>query len=575
MTTSLVDAESVLAIDLGSIYTRALLFDVVEGQYHFIAGGVVPSTANAPFRDVGEGVHLAVERLQTTTGRVLLSPEARLILPSQPNGSGVDRLVVTYSCGPRLKMVTAGLLPDVSLESAQRLAATVYSKVIDSIGLNDRRRPEVQIDAILHAGPDLILLTGGSEYGASRSVFKLVDLLRLVCQILPREKRPEILYAGNSALARRIKESLEKWTPVTLSANLRPSIDVEDLDAAQEALGRVVTRLRTRQIGGLEALAGISSLPPSPGAQGLGRIVRFLSKVYDPLKGVLGVDVGASSTVMAAAIAGKLSLCVTPYGMGSGLPELAAEGHLDEIMQWLPAAVAPAVVRDYLWQKSLYPALIPMSEEILWIEQAAARQALRLAMQQTLAGWPGLKTSFEPVLACGSVLCRAPSPAQSLFMLLDGLQPVGISTLILDQNGLAASLGAIARLNNLLPVQVLESGSFLNLGTVICPLSRARFGSPVLKVRLEYEQGNEAEFEIRQGTITALPLQQGQTAQLHLQPLRGSEIDGGGKRSAGRFKITGGACGAVVDARGRPLILPSDPQRRYELIKKWKLALGE
>src|SRR5512142_1759041 len=125
--TSLVDAESVLAIDVGSFNTRALLFDVVDGQYHFISSAVAPTTAGAPFRDISEGVHIALERLQEITGRHLIGSEAQLILPSQNDGSGVDRLALTCSAGGDLNIVTTGLLGDVSLLSAQRLAGTTYS----------------------------------------------------------------------------------------------------------------------------------------------------------------------------------------------------------------------------------------------------------------------------------------------------------------------------------------------------------------------------------------------------------------------------------------------------------------
>ncbi len=82
--TSLVDAESVLAVDIGSVNTRALLFDVVDGQYHFISSGVAPSTTGAPFRDVSEGVSQAVKRLQENIGRVLIDKDGLLIIPSQP-----------------------------------------------------------------------------------------------------------------------------------------------------------------------------------------------------------------------------------------------------------------------------------------------------------------------------------------------------------------------------------------------------------------------------------------------------------------------------------------------------------
>ena len=32
--------------------------------------------------------------------------------------------------------------------------------------------------------------------------------------------------------------------------------------------------------------------------------------------------------------------------------------------------------------------------------------------------------------------------------------------------------------------------------------------------------------------------------------------------------------GVVIDARGRPLVLPEDPVRRRELLKKWLFSVG-
>ena len=185
-----------------------------------------------------------------------------------------------------------------------------------------------------------------------------------------------------------------------------------------------------------------------------------------------------------------------------------------------------------------------------------------------------MSMSFEPILASGAILSQTSSPVHSLLMLLDGLQPVGITSFFLDQNGLIAGLGAIARINNVLPVQVLESGALLNLGTVISPISQARYGTPILQVRLEYEDGNEMRSEVRQGSIVSLPLRSGQTAHIHLMPLRRTIITQRGQPNGGSFKITGGVCGAVIDARGRPLYLPPDASRRRDLIKKWTMMLG-
>src|SRR5512143_3141394 len=123
MPSSLVQNESILAIDVGATTTRAVLFDVVEGQYRFVASGQAPSTAEAPFKDIGLGVREAVTNLQNITGAALISTQDNsLIAPSQPDGSGVDAVVATMSAGPAVRTVVVGLLPDVSLKSAQRLA---------------------------------------------------------------------------------------------------------------------------------------------------------------------------------------------------------------------------------------------------------------------------------------------------------------------------------------------------------------------------------------------------------------------------------------------------------------------
>jgi len=115
MPSSLVEGDSLLAIDIGAANTRAVLFDVVEGEYRFVASGQAPSTAEAPFKDVSEGARNAIANLQTIIGRILLDASRNLIIPSQSNSSGVDTFVVTMSAGPTLKAVTVGLLADVSL----------------------------------------------------------------------------------------------------------------------------------------------------------------------------------------------------------------------------------------------------------------------------------------------------------------------------------------------------------------------------------------------------------------------------------------------------------------------------
>ncbi len=573
MATSIVDAQSVLVIDLGSVNTRALLFDVVEGEYHFIAVGSSPTTHEAPFRDVREGIHLAILKLQGITGRVLAGEDTQLIIPAQPNGSGVDRMALVYSAGPELHIVISGLLNEVSMESLQRLAGQAYGKIVESVGLNDRRRMEAQLDAIVRCGPDLLLLAGGTDGGASRSVVRQVELVNLMCRILPVDRRPEILYVGNQLLAAKIKENLEKLTPTTIAPNIRPSIDVEDINPASAALSQVLTRLRTRKLGGLDSYLSTLSTPALPEAAGLGHIVRFLSGIYDP-KPVLAVDVGSAWTTLVTAKHGELINNVFPYGVGSGISGIMQQNKVEEVAQWLPIHIPLPDVRDYLYQKALYPASIPMNSEALAIEQALARQIIRTALQGSLVRWPSMSMAFEPILASGSILTSGSTAAQALLILLDSLQPAGITLAALDQNGILPALGAISTFNTVLPVQVIENGALLNLATVIAPISNEKIGTPVLSVRVEHENGSSTTHQITQGSLTALPISAGKKVRVHLKPLRRVELNPYGGQRLTSFNATGGACGLVIDCRGRPLQLPKDDSRRRDMIRKWLTALG-
>jgi hypothetical protein len=185
---------------------------------------------------------------------------------------------------------------------------------------------------------------------------------------------------------------------------------------------------------------------------------------------------------------------------------------------------------------------------------------------------PSLTPPYEPIIVCGATLTQAPSAGQSALALLDGLQPVGVTTLVLDPNNLTPALGAAAGVNPLLPVQVLESGAYINLGTVVSPVSDAPLGNPILNARLVYEDNRETTIDVKHGSLHLLPLARGESALLYLEALDNTDL--GMIRPGRGVKIIGGLLGAVIDARGRPLQLPSDAERRQELHKKWVWTLG-
>jgi hypothetical protein len=578
------EGNSLLAVDVGGANTRAALFDVVEGQYRFIAAGTAASTAAAPFRDISHGVRGAIQHLQSITGRVMLDADGRLLTPMQADGSGVDSFVSTLSAGPAMKTALIGLLADVSLESARRLAETCYTRIVDITGVSDARRPDQRIDALMRLQPDALLIAGGTDGGAFRSVQKILEPSGLAAFLLAPEKRPSVLFAGNQQMQNEVRDLLGKVSAsLHFSPNVRPSLEIEDIEPAARELAALFIAVRKRQVMGIDQLESWTGGDVLPTAYAKGRIIRLLSKIYgSSRRSVLAVDIGASAAVVAAGVHSRTILRVYPqFGLGENLPMLLQYASLEDILRWSPLDVSTGALRDFLYQKSLYPSSIASTGEDQSLALAVARQALHLALQAARRDFPrnapaqgaGALPYFDPIFAGGGALADSSSPTDSMLLLLDAIQPLGISTIILDRHSLLPALGAAAQHNSLLPVQVLDSGAFESLGTVVSLSGAAREGAPTARVHLVHENGAEARADITSGSLQLLPLPYGQTGRLAVQPRHG--IDAGfGPGKSGTLSINGGTLGVVIDGRGRPIRLPADSDRRRDLLKKWRSSLG-
>ena len=582
MTTNPPVLDSLLAIDIGSIHTRTYLFEIAGDSFRFIAQGVARTTAEYPVHDLGEGLVSSIQNLEEITGHQILGPDGRFILPALPGGQGVDAMTATISAGPTMKIVCAGLLGDVSLVSAEHLAKTNYTRVLDQVSINDTRQMDEQIDSILKILPDAIILSGGSDDGANHSLRRLLTTLGISCSLLPPEKRPEILFAGNKAIHGDVKGILEANATVNIAPNIRPQPEVEILDPAQSMLTDMVNRFRFRHLDGANDLNNLVGSRLLPTASSFGRMIRFLGKVYHSQRGVLGIDMGSMLTTTAIGKAGKLYLRVSQPGHDR-LSYLEAMYQIpaQELLPWIGYNLSEEYLRDYLINKAVYPATIPTTNEDLAVEYALARYRLSNAISQFSHSYPGLNMSFrnglqpgfEPIVISGTTLTAAPSLAQSLLMVLDGLQPIGLTTIVLDQNHLLSVLGAAGQVSPNLPVEVLETGALLNLCTVLSPVSQKRPGANIMNIHIVTEDKQEIDMEVLQGSLTVIPLSQGETANLFIETPGGDQSGLSGGQTGG-FKVTAGALGIVIDARGRPVRTPTDILARQELLHQWLTILG-
>jgi hypothetical protein len=474
--------------------------------------------------------------------------------------------------------VLIGLTEDISLASIRKVALSDYATIVDTISLADTRTDETRIEQLTRLDPDLFLIAGGTDGGAKDRLLHLVENIALLPSLVEdRPDAPKVIYAGNGQLRPTVAELLH-GTQLRAADNVRPQVDTECLDSARAELAALFQETKLFELRGAEDIHLMADGGLVPTAKAFGWTIQYLGEVLGSSGNIVGVDVGSASVTVGSMINGRFQLAVrSDLGIGHHLPRLLQERQLSQVMRWLPEEMARDRVADLAINKSLNPTTVPMTTQDLYLELAFARELIRTTLP---AAFParfrdgtGLLPSLEMVFASGAVLTNAPRPGQAALVLLDALQPVGLCTLALDSHGMAPSLGAVAAVLPEAAVQIIESGAFRELGNVVAPVGRAEPGEIVLQLKIIYENGGELEVEVEYGSLEVLPLPAGQQAELQLRPLKRFDVGVGPGRSYKR-KIYGGVVGLIVDARGRPLVLPTEDGERRAKMQQWLWDMG-
>lgn len=572
---SQLNVNSALVADIGSVHTRLVLIDMVEGQYRLVSSSRARSTAAPPLGSVSAGLERAAERISEMTGRQLISPDPEQMLNMpEINGHGVDEFLATASVGRPMRVFVVGLTPEVSLASARRMLAGSYISITDTLSLDDRRGEEDQINAVLSGDPDLILIVGGTNDGAQETLLAQVHVVERALSLV-QGSLPVVLYAGNEALRRHVNAILSPLTRVFFARNVRPTTDQEQLFPAQIELAMVYDDYRSRSPGGFNEIGRHSQVGVVPTTQGYISTMRYLSELSRRGVGPLLLDVGSANSAIVAGLRPDPSYRIcTDIGVGHSIVSTLEQVTPQAVLRWLPFESSEDRLWDYVHNKALRPATVPGTTEELQIEQAIAREVIRLLVAQSRPDWDlgrgEMLPPFDPIIAAGAVLTGAQHPGISVLMLLDALQPAGMPHLYADPHNLLSSVGVLAYLNPLMTVQVLDTGGLVSLGTAFCPDGRVRDGRDAMYVHVRVPDGPVINKTVRGGEIWMAPILPGTQAAVQVRLQRGLSING--KR---RLKLTveAGAAGIIFDARGRPLVMPRAKDRAVRLAA-WQVAMS-
>jgi hypothetical protein len=570
------DIKSILAADCGNATTTTVLIERVKGAYRLQAAGQAPSTHGPPWEDITVGIQEAARHIEKVVERTLLTPAGWPITPQNVARQGVDAFVVVSSAGLPLRVMLAGLIENISLASARRAVATTYTHIthiisLDAEGNIQQHSPEAGIQAIQEKKPEAILLAGGTDGGAEFPVIEMVRVISMAMQLLQDGEKPNILYAGNSKMRTHVADMLGPLAPLKSVSNVRPMLDIEDLAATQMELENLYVQRKMSRLPGFDKLSNWSEYPITPASKSFEKVIAYIGR-HNNLN-VLGVDIGSRSTMASSQTQQQLDSTIrSDAGIGHSLAALLEIVPIEQFHRWLPFELYPEELYNRLLNKSLYPTSIPTSYEDLMIEHAVAREALKLVVNQLRRNAPEIQWNL--IIGAGRALTGTPQPAQAVMVMIDGIEPSGVTSLALDRSGVANMLGSIATVAPMAAVEVAAQDVFLNLGTIVAPLGHGQPDKPALKFKIEYAAEEPIEKEVPYGAIEMIPLPPGQKATLEIRPTRRFDIGLGQLGRGAVAEVEGGVLGIIVDARGRPLRLPRDDVQRQERLQQWLSALN-
>ncbi|HDR03841.1 MAG TPA: methylaspartate mutase [Candidatus Marinimicrobia bacterium] len=597
------EIRSILATDCGSTTTKAILIEKQGEEYRLVVRGEAPTTVEAPFEDVTRGVLNAVKEVEELRGRKILNGDT--IMRPQKGDEGVDIYISTSSAGGGLQMMVAGVVKAMSAESAERAALGAGAIVMDVMASNDGRLPYQKISRIRHLRPDMILLSGGIDGGTITHVVEMAELIK-VANPQPRlgmSYKLPVIYAGNKKAVGEIENNLKEQTDLSVVDNIRPVLERENLGPARDKIHDLFMEHVMAQAPGYKKLMAMTDAPimPTPGA--VGHIMQVIAKQENIT--VLGVDIGGATTDVFSVFRDLESrepvfnrTVSANLGMSYSVSNVLAEAGLPNILRWVPFEIDETELRNRIGNKMIRPTTIPQALEELKIEQAIAREALRLSFIQHKSFAVGLKgvqkertisDAFEQsesgstlvnmmdldlMVGSGGVLSHAPRRHQAAKMMIDAFLPEGITQLAVDSIFMMPQLGVLADVHQKAATEVFDKDCLIRLGTCIAPVGSSKAGREYVTVKLTMPDGKTFSKSYKYGEMELIAAHY-EPIKAEITPARGIDA-GAGPGHPINTTIYGGVVGIFIDARGRrPFNLPDNPAERVKKLQEWSAAVAE
>jgi hypothetical protein len=552
-----------LVIELDRQQARAVLFGSVQGQGRFIAASATPSTTLPPIDDASVAIKQAVRDIEEQTGYSLVGPNG-LQIPADGD-QGVHYLALTgQPVAPvRLLLLATGASPLTAplAASARRAVA-----IVQALGNEVRSADGVLTGALLEQqarafSPDAVVLLEGAaaeaEWSTAAGTLAALIADGAVGQVI--------------IVAREHYQQLAAQV-VGDQADLR-GIDPDEFSAGEiaSALEQELNALFEARVEAQNLVA--ASAPPRfvSVVRAADLVTRFLARRREQT--VLSVSVGDGTSVHRATTAGGDVQLRPEFDLAHNIRSvLALEPRL--VTQWLPFALSNEEFTHWVLNRALRPFVVVDAPRDAAIEAAIVTAFLRDMGQEAA------QQSLDLIIG-GRPFAEWRAPGLAVMALLNATQPSptsGLLEVVLDVDGLLPAAGAIGEQSPALAADAVELDLLQPAATVVVVTGAGNEGDLAVRGQLRYAHGEAVRFSVPYGSLHRLPLPEGHEATLSLtcEPrfVIGPHASGEEFTFGEDMPLRGSELGIVIDARGRPLHVASDPSLQAARVASWLEDLG-
>jgi hypothetical protein len=430
--------------------------------------------------------------------------------------------------------VLAGESPDLG-RVLRRAVLASGAELVLVLRANDARSFTERASALRDARPDLVLAVA-AERGEADRIVDLVEALRFGCA--DRSPAPRVVVAGDAHAALRLKAAAAGFAVELLSDPRR-----RDGLSAFAHRGREFRRGTDENVVLRdEALEELARLVAARGTDTL----------------VVDVSGGSTSLVRANVDGTMVAAHVAPLGSGVAADRTVVRAGLDGVRRWIPWSIDAPTMLERVFNRARWPDAVAAEASALALEIALAHEAVSHAHADAAAAGMADALRDAPITIVTGAAASFTRAAHTALVAIDGLASPRPTTLYRDTDEALVALAAHAS------------------------RIRGAGGDPVRAV------GDELARRLVP-TALVVPVNPGRRSKLRVNGVEhlADELAPGAffsvrHRGEADVEVTGtpvkthgaaGELGIIVDARGRPLVLPPRDAERIPALVKWFAAL--